>query len=52
MARVGDKNIKRFAISNPKANPGAAVDKNNNNSRAWWHMPLIPGFGRQRQVDF
>jgi hypothetical protein len=21
-------------------------------SRAWWHMPLIPAFRRQRQVDF
>jgi hypothetical protein len=21
-------------------------------SRAWWHMPLIPALGRQRQVDF
>jgi hypothetical protein len=21
-------------------------------SRAWWHTPLIPAFGRQRQVDF
>jgi hypothetical protein len=20
-------------------------------SRAWWHMPLIPAFGRQRQAD-
>jgi hypothetical protein len=18
----------------------------------WWHTPLIPGFGRKRQVDF
>jgi hypothetical protein len=21
-------------------------------SRPWWHMPLIPALGRQRQVDF
>jgi hypothetical protein len=21
-------------------------------SRAWWHTPLIPALGRQRQVDF
>jgi hypothetical protein len=21
-------------------------------SRAWWHIPLIPALGRQRQVDF
>jgi hypothetical protein len=21
-------------------------------SQAWWHKPLIPALGRQRQVDF
>jgi hypothetical protein len=21
-------------------------------ARQWWHMPLIPALGRQRQVDF
>jgi hypothetical protein len=21
-------------------------------SQVWWHMPLFPAFGRQRQVDF
>jgi hypothetical protein len=21
-------------------------------SQAWWHTPLIPALGRQRQVDF
>jgi hypothetical protein len=26
--------------------------KNNEFSRACWHMPLIPALGRQRQVDF
>jgi hypothetical protein len=20
--------------------------------QAWWHMPLVPALGRQRQVDF
>jgi hypothetical protein len=23
-----------------------------NTSRAWWHTPLIPALGRQRQTDF
>jgi hypothetical protein len=26
--------------------------KNDDTSRAWWHTPLIPALGRQRQVDF
>jgi hypothetical protein len=26
--------------------------KNNKQSQPWWHMPLIPAVGRQRQVDF
>jgi hypothetical protein len=25
---------------------------NKQKSRVWWHMPLIPTLGRQRQVDF
>jgi hypothetical protein len=24
----------------------------NKSSRQWWHTPLIPALGRQRQVDF
>jgi hypothetical protein len=26
--------------------------KRPNQSRAWWHTPLIPALGRQRQVNF
>jgi hypothetical protein len=26
--------------------------KKEEESRAWWHTPLIPALGRQRQVDF
>jgi hypothetical protein len=26
--------------------------KTQNKSRVWWHTPLIPALGRQRQVDF
>jgi hypothetical protein len=31
---------------------GEGVIKKRKGSWAWWHMPLIPALGRQRQVDF
>jgi hypothetical protein len=31
---------------------GEANKLKKKNVRAWWHMPLIPALGRQRQVDF
>jgi hypothetical protein len=27
-------------------------NKQTNKARQWWHKPLIPALGRQKQVDF
>jgi hypothetical protein len=39
-----------------KAGPGyhrkVLYQKEQEKSRAWWHMPLIPALGKQRQADF
>ena len=40
-----------------KTHKNPPKNKNNNNNKktlqgwVWWHTPLVPAFGRQRQVD-
>jgi hypothetical protein len=38
----------------PQHQEGAEKGRNENGAVAgqWWHMPLIPALGRQRQPDF
>jgi hypothetical protein len=42
-----------LASSRSVKTPASSQEKKKKNgwSQEWWHMPLIPAFGRQRQVD-
>jgi hypothetical protein len=53
VSRVSFRTVKAIQ-RNPVLKKTKKQNNNNNKhpSRAWWHTPLIPALGRQRQVDF
>jgi hypothetical protein len=44
--------IQTSKIINEKGNITTEIEDIKKLSWAWWHMPLIPALGRQRQADF
>jgi hypothetical protein len=57
---IAEHSSNRHAKMEMGKSPGAILQtksnymqlKNTKISQAWWHTPLIPALGRQRQVNF